>query len=727
MRIRDILIICVAFVCSIICWSQEGSLNFQRGFMIPILDGELTETIMPKPILVDPDGSGSRVLLTSTSTGSLNIYNTRYARRHINGDFAHLYSSAELKVHNPIIGIGAGHTEQNSSIMLCAIVTAGYELVAVSIHTPSPIILWTTEIVAPQYWGELTHASISIVPERNWAEDVGMVAVAVKVVNTSGVEMMMYSAFDAKTGARRWAYFSDGGNEMDDVVREANANFTQGGDDVNDVRVMHRGVHGKSDNDMDTYLLGRKYEQPWTTFRESVMAAMPHRYAHVWDAQLYPHVFYLAKSSQKVRSSGGKAEPRATFRYNDRVVHVAKDDGGDLGDKLSRWAYSLKQSTQASLVKKGRPQGRKLSNVFVFHGEMGVEVVHMYTGNTVTNVMPLKTGGTCYDDINDDLVLESVSTQIGPRTVLYAKRGVDLAYDCLGMIEAGAPLSTAELFNATVCDTQGLFGNLDLIHHFVDGDVRGEEAPHVLNTLEMLGSRNVVSSTTRATPPLIVQVQQNMGGGVQQVERYAVFMIDTGLVTCVDPSRRRVLWRTQTGGRFAPSPSDDMAETTKDRHQINRDVKPFPHMVPYSLMQKNRETDVTFVGGGKEAFLRADTYVLAMGDTELSIIKTKNGKVTHSIALREPPVAPALVVDFNGDGTNDLIIVSKYHIFGFVGRSRASSETVAALMLLLVGLLGILFAVREKKIAEEGQEDYTLPVCTGDKAQRKKTFKRSTD
>ncbi|KAG5470699.1 hypothetical protein LSCM1_01945 [Leishmania martiniquensis] len=727
MRIRDIIIIGVAFVCSIICWSQEGSLNFKRGFMIPILDNELTEAIMPKPVLVDPDGSGSRVLLSSTAVGYLKIYNTHFARRRIDGSFVRLEPSAELNLYAPIVGIGAGYTELNSSIMLCAVVTEDYQLIAVTIHTSSPAVLWRTQLVARQYWSELTYASISIVPERNWAEDVGMIAVAVKVADESGVEMTMYSAFDAKTGARRWAYFSDGGNEMDDVVREADNNTTLTDDDRAEVPLLAHGGEGKGGENLHSYLLGRKYEQPWTVFRESVMAAMPHRYAHVWDAQLHPHVFYRAKAKQKARSSGGKPGKRATFRYSDQVVHMETDDNGDLGDRLSALALSLRQSATASLTKRAARQRRHPSNVFVFHGEHGVEVIHMYTGNTVTSVMPLKAGGACYDDINDDLRLDSVSAQIGPRSFVYSKHGAELTYECLGMIESGAPSSADELFNATVCDTQGLFGNLDLIHHFVDGDIRGEEAPHALNRLQMLGSRNVASSMTRATPPLILQVQQNMGGGLKQVERYAAFMIDTGLVTCIDPSRRRVLWRTQTGGRFSPSPFDGMAGSRKNRYQVNRDVKAFPQMVPYSLTQKNRETDVTFVGGGKEPYRRVDTYVLAMGDAEFSIIKTKNGRVTRSIPLREPPVAPVLVVDFNGDGTNDLIVVSKYHIFGFVGSSRASSETVSALMLLLVGVLGILFAVREKKIAEGGQDDYSLPVHVGDKVNRKKTFKRSTD
>ncbi|GET91635.1 hypothetical protein, conserved [Leishmania tarentolae] len=727
MRIRDVVIICVAFVCSIIFWSQEGSLNFQRGFMIPILDNELTKEMMPKPMVVDPDGSGSRVFLSSTTSGILSIYNTQHARQRIDDSFVRLRPSAELDVYSSIVGIGAGYTELNSSIMLCAIVTKDYSLKAISIHTGTPTVLWSTPIVGSWHQIELTHASISIVPERNWDEDVGMIVVAVKVLDTSGVEMMMYAAFDAKTGARRWSYFSDGGNEMDDVVREANNIRVQADDRAAKPPFLAReGAVRSSVNEPD-YLLGRKYEQPWTTYRESVMAAMPHRYAHVWDAQLHPHIFYRAKANQKARSSRGKAERWATFRYNDRVLRMGTDDGGSLRDKLSALALSLRRSTQSHLAKNATAGPRHPSNVFVFHGEQGVDVIHMYTGHTVTSVMPLRADGTCYDDINNDLVLESVSTHIGPRSVVYAKRGIDLAYDCLGIVEAGAPSSAYDLFNATVCDTQGFFGNLDLIHHFVDGDIRGEETPHALNTLELLGSRNVASSTTRATPPVILQVQQNMGAGLQQVERYAAFMIDTGLVTCIDPSRKRVLWRAQTGGHFAPSPFDDMAEVRTSRYHVNADVKPFPQMVPYSLMQKNRETDVTFVGGGKASFSRVDTYVLAVGDAEFSIIKTKNGKVTRSISLEEPPVAPVLVVDFNGDGTNDLIIVSRYHIFGFVGSSRASSETIAVLMLLLVGLLGILFAVREKKIADGDQDSYTLPVHAGDKVQRKKTFKRSTD
>lgn len=725
MRIRDVVIIGVAIVCSIICWSQEGSLNFQRGFKVLVRDHELTETLMPKPLVVDVDGSGSRVLLASVERGRLSRFRTRYAHRRIDDTFVPLVAYGELDVVSAIVAIGAGYTKPNSLVMLGAVITEDYQLIAVNIHGDSLSEKWRRQIVPPMYWGETLQASITIVPERVLKDDVGTVAIAIGVTDGSQVKMMLYAAYDAATGSVRWNYFSDGGNEMDDVVREATPATAPNNLNIDDGKPLLPVGEVDKDVKRETMFYARSRVQPWTTFREGLIAAMPHRYAHPWDAQLVPHVIYRVKAASKAQRKPQYGARRLTLRYSERVVHMGTDDHGTLGEQLSSWMRSVSKA-QLSPRKSKLPQ-RRSPNVLVFHGKNGIEVLHMYTGDTVTSIGPLRFDGTTYHDINDDLVLDSISTQIGPRTAMHSKHGVDLMYDCLGMIESGIPAPSTELFNATVCDTQGFFGNLELIHHFVDGDVRGEEAPRGVNMLELLGSRNVVSATTHGTPPLVVQVQNNRGSGLYQVERYAVFMINTGLVTCVDPSRRRVLWRAQTGSRFTRAETDGMAGwKDRDNHE-ELEPKPFPQLVPYSLSQKNRETDVTFVGGGKEPYRRVDTYVLAFGDTEFSVIKTKNGKVTRAIGLEEAPVAPVLVVDFNGDGTNDLIVVSKYGIYGFVGNSQASSEAVAALMLLLVGLLGILFAIREKNIAEGEEEDYTLLAHTGDKVQRAKTFKRSTD
>jgi hypothetical protein len=724
MRIRDVIIVGVAIVCSIICWSQEGSLSFQRGFKVPVRDHELTEVLMPKPIVVDVDGSGSRVLLASTELGRLFKFRTHYARRRIDDSFVPLVASGELNFNSAIMAIGAGYTDPKSKEMLGAVLTEDYELVAINVSGPSLSEKWRVQIVPSTYWEDASQASISIVPERIWKDDIGTVAVAVGVVDPSKAQMTFYAAYDAATGAVRWSYFSDGGNEMDNAVREA-ATITAPDDlNIDDEKPVVPIGEGGEDEGRETTFHGKARMQPWTTFREGLISAMPHRYAHPWDAQLVPHVIYRVKAERKAQRRHPKNAKRVTLRYSDRVVHMGVDDHGTLGEQLSSWMLSVSKARLSP--SKSETLRRKAPNVFVFHGKNGVDVLHMYTGDTVTSVGPLRSDGTVYHDINDDLVLDSVSTRIGPRTAMHSKHGVDLLYDCLGVIESGIPTSSADLFNATVCDTQGFFGNLDLIHHFVDGDVRGEEAPHTVNTLELLGSRNVVSATTHGTPPLVVQVQNNRGSGVYQIERYAVFMINTGLVTCVDPSRRRVLWRAQTGSRFAHPQTEDMAELGgRGNHEF--ELKPFPQLVSYSLAQGNRDTDVAFVGGGKEPYRRVDTYVLAVGDTEFSVIKTKSGKVTRTVGLAEAPVAPVLVVDFNGDGTNDLIVVSKFGIYGFVGNSQASSETVAALMLLLVGLLGILFAIREKNIAEGDEEGYTLPEHTSDKAHRSKTFKRSTD
>lgn len=727
MRIRDIFIVAIALVCSIICWSQEGTLNFRRCFKISVRSNLFNYTTIPKPIVVDADGSGSPILLATTDLGLLAKYSTHHFRRLIGDDYASFTHSSQIQLDSSIIAIGAGYLNVNSSFMTGAVVTENYRLIAVSIHGEKLKELWRVEIVPPQHWAYTSHASISILPERVLRDDNGMIVVAVRVLDSTQTEMMLYAAFNGANGQLRWRFFSDSGNEMDDVVRESNSSLLTPEGELNTLRLTQgEGVVRSNTPTSTEPLIGRTYEQPWTMFREAIAGALPHHYNHPWDAQLRPHVFYKPKAGKKKSfSDGKKGKQRMTVRYSDGVVRMSANDYGTLGDLLSRWKRLIgREKHSAHADNKTR---RVSPNVLVFHGKAGMEVVHMYTGNTVTSVQPLKTD-TYYHDVNDDLLLEAMSNRLHANVEVYSEHGIRDVRDCLGMIHSGVPETEDLLFNASISMKVGLYGNLDLIHSFLDGDVRGERKTSILSNVEHIGGGNIENIVRSAVMPLMVQVHNYMGGGAYQVERYAVYMVDTGLVTCIDPSRRRVLWRSQTNAAFTPISYEIHTEGNKYyREEREEAAQPYAHLASYSLTQTNPEDDVTHVGGGSQQYRRVDTYLLAVGDAELSILHTKNGKVTRSILLDEPPIGPVIVTDFNGDGVNDIIIVSRYAIYGLVGNSQSSSETVSAIMALLLALLGLLFVSRERNTNLGSENEYYLPVSTHDNVQKKTLGKRSTD
>ncbi|RNF10969.1 putative intergrin alpha chain protein [Trypanosoma rangeli] len=711
MRLRDILIVCVAIIFCIFGWSQEGGLTVRRNFKIPVSDVEITQYVMSRPVVSDLMGDGRPVLLASTSYGILEAFKTHLARGNSENVFLTVRSGQSRNLYARIVAIAVGKLSRTGKENAIVVVTDDFRLRRLSPHDLTEI--WDVSLSG--VWVETYHASVSIVPERIHKQDEGTVLVAIRVTGPNATELMLYAAFNGADGQVRWRYTSDADNSIQEVLGGACDNETECilADNVTSLR---RNAIVKSQEVRNQF---RAQEKPWTFYREAIITLLPHHYSHPWDEHIHPHVFFHSKNRKKRSFRAGN---RVVVKYKDRLIRMNKEDYGALGEKLGRMNL---QGAAAAPVNKSRPRA---ANAMIFHGKNSIEVIHLYTGSVITRLAPLKSAGVYYHDINDDFQVDAVGTQIGPRVEMHSRHGVDLLDDCLGVIHTGIPVAEDRLFNATICDTEGFFGRLDLIHHFIDGDVRGEEAPHALNTLELIGSRNVVSKKTRSVTPIVVQLHTMRGRDLFQVERHAVFLIDTGLVTCVDPSRRRVMWRTQTDATFyglrEAAEADAGTAGLSAKERMHRAVT-FPHLAAYSFYQ-SQDDSVMSVSGSKR-YLHTDPFIIALGERYMSILGTRNGRVLRTIELESPPVAPVIVRDFNGDGINDIIVVTKEGIYGFAVGTQTSSETITALMLLMVTLLAVLFVVREISLVNENNTEF-LPTCVQDMHQpAQKVSRRATD
>ncbi|CCW67757.1 unnamed protein product [Phytomonas sp. Hart1] len=734
MHFRDLVIVAVAIICCIIVWSQEGALNFRCGFKIPLTEDTMSSNSILKPLLIEFRERGKRFLLTSSSEMHLGLFettHTRFAERHF---ILPLRPILTIPFDSSIIAFASGFLNENAPLPIVCVLTRNYELTAIELNDKDYRILWKTTVLPADRWDFGYHVAISVVPERVYDGDVGMVTIAIKVIDPNKAAFTRFSAFNGRNGEVRWGFFSDEGAETDDVLHEANDTLPLTSAEKGDIlnidlpnkkdtsSIEHRAYHSSQRQ-------GFSYEKPWTTFREAVIVALPHHYAHPWDVELTPHTIYSAKHTQPTRAS--KRVKRQTFTYQNHIIRLNEEDYGILGAKIAQWKEKHLQARDLPhrVTAKGEAQPRsrvKPENALVYHGKNGMVVLHMYTGNVITTVSPLKAYNVYYHDIDDDFHIESITTQIGPRVSTYAHHGVDILDDCLGIVYTNLPSAEDEMFNTTICDTQGFFGNLDLIHRFVDGDTQGEGVPRVLNTLELLGSRNIVSKSTFSVMPLVVQVHRSRFLGLLQVERYAVFMINSGLITCVDPSRRRVLWRVQTPSSFSGPPHEYSGKRPLSNSDDALPPRLFPHLAAYTLYEKHTNEKIKEGGGGGQPYRRADSHVLAVGKDTLTAINSKTGVITCRIALEEPPIAPVLVLDFNGDTINDLIIVSKGHIYGFIGSTQASSETLPVLMMLMICLLAVLFFSR--RVFEFSEEtEYRLPTSTHEKAESTKELKYAKD
>ncbi|KAH9578611.1 hypothetical protein LSM04_000669 [Trypanosoma melophagium] len=706
MRLRDIFIVGVAVIFCIFGWYQEGGLAVWRGFKIPVSDPEIRRYVMSKPVVVDLIGDGRPVLIASTLYGYLEMYRTHLARGSSENIFISLASDNQKIFYSRIIAIGAGKLSNASNTHAIVVITDDFRL-----HRLSPdnfVEIW--DVPLTNSWFESYHASVSVVPERIQEQDEGTVIVAMHVTGPNQTEVMLFAAFNGADGELRWRYTSDAENAAEEVLGGVN------GTDVEQL-LPNSSALLRIPSSRNAY---RAHEKPWTFFREAIITVLPHRYAHPWDEYLHPHVFFHAKNRKKRTFRSGN---QVVVKYKDRIIRMNTEDYGALGEKLGIMNLRNKGAKSSNYKSK-----RRTANAMVFHGKNGIEVIHLYTGNVITRVAPLKSSGVYYHDINDDFQIDAITTQIGPRMQMHSAHGVDLIDDCLGVIYTGIPFTEDRLFNATICNTEGLLGRLDLIHHFIDGDVRGEDAPHALNTLELIGSRNILSKNTRGVTPLVVQLHTTKGRGLFQVERHAVFIIDSGLVTCVDPSRRRVMWRSQTDAFFPGLRESQEADVgmagLSTREREHRAVT-FPHLASYNFYQSNQDTVDTVGGTGR--YLKTDPFIIAVGERYMTLLSAGTGRVLRTVELEFPPVAPVIVQDFNGDGINDIIVITSQGIYGFVVGMQTSSDTVTALMILMVSLLAVLFVVRELSASDESEPE-VLPSSVRDvhRAARR-TIRRATD
>lgn len=698
MRIRDMLMVVVAVGGLIFGWLQDGSLRLQRGFVVTISDSDVLIHMYAKPVVADIHHNNKPVLLACPRADILAIYPTHYARRNFENVFVHMSPQTQVQLYSTIVGIAVGnisHTTpattttpasvQTSTII--AVVTDDYRL---QVFDASLQSLWSSAIIPMQDAGIiLHHAAVTVLPERVYEQDHGTVIVAVSVAGANGTEHQLVAAFAGDTGEMRWRHVTD------PYVL---------GKDTKDANVTSDATAGLLLT--PEALAERSAELHWTHFREAVISALPHLHDHVWDGAVKPHIFFHAKNRKKNDRQEQKSD--GSVKYKDRRVKVAASDVGELGERVGAASRPPKASKK-----------QRHPNTVVVHTKNALEVLHLYTGKRVTRVYPLK-AHTTYHDVDDDFHIDAVSTTFGSHTATHGRHGADIVVDCLGVVTSGVPMAQDNMFNATICDTEGLFSGLSLVSTFLHSDHPDIGDRGSLDALSLIGSHNVAQQTTRGAAPVVVQHPIRKGRDLFKAQRHAVFLIDTGLATCVDPVSRTVVWRTQTDASFLEERSLTAEEVSMGLHSEDEKesrLHHHPHIAKYSLHQH----DIS-VHSAKQRYRETDPFVLAVGSTSLAAINARSGVVATTVLLEQPPVAPTLVVDFNGDGVNDVIVFSANSIYGFVAQQQSSTSTIAMLMILMAGVLVTLAVAREMR---EQQEDEILPSVGPPQRQRK--VKRSTD
>lgn len=82
--------------------------------------------------------------------------------------------------------------------------------------------------------------------------------------------------------------------------------------------------------------------------------------------------------------------------------------------------------------------------------------------------------------------------------------------------------------------------------------------------------------------------------------------------------------------------------------------------------------------------------ILAAGLRHGELI-SEHGHRLHSLDLPEPPREPLQIIDFNGDGLNDIILIGEKSIWGYAQVQHPGGVSFSVLLLGLIIAMGVVY------------------------------------
>jgi hypothetical protein len=236
-----------------------------------------------------------------------------------------------------------------------------------------------------------------------------------------GTHHVNYYAFEGRTGAVVWKHES--------------ADFHR------DSETLADGLSPQHNYKLDAASLSSRHygEVECREYREAVLAALPHSWAHAADTRL--HLAHWAKHRAAAKRGAGGAAG---------AEHGSNAVAGALGRVAA--AAGVVEGASGAATTQQLPRSA-LPNVLVAHLREGIEAVHLASGRTVCKLL-LAPGGL-HADVNADGVIDHVTAEGWRRH--HAGGGGDRAPHCTAQVSSGVP-ARSQLFNGSVCRALGAGG-----------------------------------------------------------------------------------------------------------------------------------------------------------------------------------------------------------------------------------------------------------------------------
>ena len=400
-------------------------------------------------------------------------------------------------------------------------------------------------------------------------------------------------------------------------------------------------------------------ERPWRVFSDSVLAQLPHSWRHPHDTALHLASFQRARRlghearRERATSSAAKAASGAVELTSSRIARGVSSSGRDGLYGASRFG----NVGGAAVV----------PNVVVARRRHGLEVLHLYTGRTLTQ-LPLysSAGPSVHADVNGDGSIDHITAlasrapasysleEASPHEKLIRTTGAHAA----GLATSGLPVREA-LWNLSI-------GQAVRVPRGRHHQQPGQGVP-----------------TVGVSAPLLVP---SAGAEGRSSKLDAVFLTSDGRVASVHADGRE-RWTVRTDASWRDEhtePAADLSGGAQGGAWSGAQLLP-----SLTLLQPSAKS--------------GEVFILAVGSSA-AVVLTTAGKVLASVRLPQMTNAPPVLADFTGDGVLDIILPGEHAHVGIQVDTAAGSSVAQKLLFAFVAIaVALAMLLRQSEMLEVKQ------------------------
>ena len=550
-------------------------------------------------------------------------------------------------------------------------------------------------------------------------------------------EQFNYFAFDGRTGAVRWKHEDGPSMEQEDVTADnMDVGSKENGYRMTKSDLRYMNAVGENNVGSGQSNEGDRTTMDWKEFRSSVLRSLPHSWSERDDTSLSVAHFDRDRhhrrsarwtshlsSSSSATASATAAAAKANSKY---------PSGRKSSDAMGYAGVGGMGSRSGSGSGSGDNNDSKHAstpNVIVAHTRRGLEILHLFTGRTVTRVPMPETrfggGSGAYVDVDGDRVIDHIQGIPGLEDeVAQSKQYAGMETGAAETVESeeddvsesvkqkGRNHGRSSHYNVPSCWVQTVSG-IPPLEQIWEGslcDNRGGSSKGNRNKGRMAHAaaepshqirdhlQHEARDSARVVPPIFLPHHGKVQGRPRAVRPYDVIMlVSTGVMTKYSPTGHR-MWRTMTDAQWHRDPSTHW--------KTPRDVDAFtPSTVAMHLNAHGSNDNGHSSSNNKWQTHHDLSMIVGAGDTHLVVVSARSGAQIGRVELAAPPTGHLVVNDFNNDGLNDVIVVTREGVYGYACKTVARTRFPFIMLIFALVMISFLILLQVSGLLRDVNDD----------------------